>query len=50
MRLVKEIKEGLNKLEDLITNDPINKIVKLNEERYGLSFNPTQAYNKLHEE
>jgi len=30
--------------------DPIRDIVKLNEERYGLSFNPTQAYNKLHEE
>jgi len=30
--------------------DPINKIVELNEERYGLSFNPTQAYSKLYEE
>jgi len=50
MKLVKEIKAGLNILEDIITNDPIDKIVKLNEERYGLTFNPEKAIEKLEEE
>ena len=50
MELVKEIKEGLNKLEELISSDPIKDVVKLNEERYGLTFNPEKAIEKLEEE
>ena len=44
-QLLREIADNLQ-----VKPDPIQDIVKLNEERYGLSFNPTQAYNKLYEE
>jgi len=43
--LLREIADNLQK-----EPNPIQDIVKLNEERYGLSFNPFQAYNKLYEE
>jgi len=44
--------EDLRKVADKLQKEPnpIQDIVKLNKERYGLTFNSKKAYNKLNEE